>query len=192
MEDVRQQVNERVSEWADTAAKNAGWLMALGALIVIAGCVAIANPWAGGRAVVTLIGIALGIAGVARVFGTFQAGSFGQGALALVGGILTLLAGLVMIFMPGLGLATLTLLIAGYLLVDGIAGGLLAFRVRPNDGWGWMLFSAAMSVLLGILLFSGWPLSGIWAIGTLVGVNLLFAGFSMISIGSAVRRRVKK
>ncbi len=55
-----------------------------------------------------------------------------------------------------------------------------------------MLFSAAMSVLLGILLFNGWPLSGIWAIGTLVGVNLLFVGFSMISIGSAVRRRVKK
>ena len=185
-------MNERIGEWADTAAKNAGWLTALGALIVIAGCVAIANPWAGGRAVVTLIGIALGIAGVARVFGAFQAGSFGQGALALVGGILTLLAGLMMIFMPGLGLATLTMLIAGYLLVDGTAGGLLALRVRPKEGWGWMLFSAAMSVLLGILLFNGWPLSGIWAIGTLVGVNLLFVGFSMISIGSAVRRRVKK
>ncbi len=192
MENVKLQLNERVSEWADTAAKNAGWLMALGALIVIAGCAAIVNPWAGGRAIVTLIGIALAIAGVARVFGTFQAGSFGQGALALVGGILTLLAGLMMIFMPGLGLATFTLLIAGYLLVDGIAGGALAFRVRPNDGWGWMLFSAAMSVLLGILLISGWPLSGIWAIGTLVGVNLLFAGFSMISLGSAVRRRIKK
>ena len=82
--------------------------------------------------------------------------------------------------------------IAGYLLVDGIAGGLLAFRMRPKDGWVWILFSAAMSVLLAILLFSGWPLSGIWAVGTLVGINLLFAGFSMISIGSAVRRRVQK
>ena len=142
MEDVRQQMNERVkervSEWADTAAKNAGWLIALGVIIVVAGFAAIANPWAGGRAVVTLIGIALVIAGGARVFGTFQAGSFGQGVLALIGGILTVLAGLVTISMPDIGLATLTLLIAGYLLADGIAGGVLAFRVRPKDGWAWM------------------------------------------------------
>lgn len=195
MEDVRQQVNEQVKErfgeWADTAAKNAGWLIALGVIIVVAGIAAIANPWAGGRTVVTLIGIALVIAGGARVFGTFRAGSFGQGVLALIGGILTVLAGLVTISMPDIGLATLTLLIAGYLLADGIAGGVLAFRVRPKEGWGWMLFSAAMSVLLGILLFSGWPLSGIWAVGTLVGINLMFSGVSMISIGSAVRRRAK-
>ena len=55
-----------------------------------------------------------------------------------------------------------------------------------------MLFSAAMSFLLGILLLQEWPLSGLWAIGTLVGVNLLFAGFAMISIASAARKLVKR
>jgi uncharacterized membrane protein HdeD (DUF308 family) len=192
MEALREQLKERIGDWAATAAKNAGWLMALGALVVISGLVAIAHPWASGRAIATLIGIALVIAGVARTLGTFQAGSFGQGALALTGGILTVLAGLMLMFMPGLGLATLTLLVAGYLLVDGIAGSILAFRVRPEKGWGPMLFSAAMSALLAILLFKEWPLSGLWAIGTLVGINLLFAGFSMISVGSAVRGRVKQ
>ena len=54
-------------------------------------------------------------------------------------------------------------------------------------GAGWMLFSAVMGVILGLLLLREWPLSGLWAIGTLVGVNLLFSGFSMISVGSAAR-----
>jgi uncharacterized membrane protein HdeD (DUF308 family) len=54
-----------------------------------------------------------------------------------------------------------------------------------------MLFSAAMGLLLGFLLLREWPLTGLWAIGTLVGVNLLFTGFSMISIGSAARKLVK-
>jgi uncharacterized membrane protein HdeD (DUF308 family) len=51
-----------------------------------------------------------------------------------------------------------------------------------------MLFSAVMSGILGFLLLREWPLTGLWAIGTLVGINLLFAGFSMISIGSSARK----
>ena len=93
---------------------------------------------------------------------------------------------------PGLGLATLTLLLGGYLIVDGISGTVLAFHVRPEKGWGWMLFSAVLGILLGFLLLREWPLSGLWAIGTLVGVNLLFSGFSMISIGSAVKGAAKR
>jgi uncharacterized membrane protein HdeD (DUF308 family) len=54
-----------------------------------------------------------------------------------------------------------------------------------------MLFSAVMGVLLGFLLLREWPLSGTWAIGTLVGVNLVFSGFSMISVGSAARKVIK-
>ncbi len=88
--------------------------------------------------------------------------------------------------------AQLTLMLGAYLLVDGIFGAVLAFQVKPEKGWGWMLFSAVMSVILGFLLLREWPLTGIWAVGTLVGINMLFAGFAMISIGSAARKVVKK
>ena len=64
---------------------------------------------------------------------------------------------------------------------------MLAFHVRPHKGWGWMLFSAALSVLLGFMLLREWPLSGLWAVGTLVGINLIFSGVAMLSIGSTVR-----
>ena len=185
-------LKDAVGGWAEKAKKNAGLLVGLGVLTVIAGFLAIGSPMISGLGVSILIGIALVIAGVARTVGAFSAGSFGQGALAFVGGILTFVAGVILTGRPGLGLATLTLLLGGYLVVDGISGAVLAFHVRPEKGWGWMLFSAVVGILLGFLLLREWPLSGVWAIGTLVGVNLLFTGFSLISVGSAARSLAKR
>jgi uncharacterized membrane protein HdeD (DUF308 family) len=77
-------------------------------------------------------------------------------------------------------------------MVDGIFGAILAFQIRPEKGWGWMLFSAVLSVLLSFLLLMEWPFSGMWAIGTLVGIILLFVGFSLISIGSTAKKLVQE
>jgi uncharacterized membrane protein HdeD (DUF308 family) len=163
-----------------------------GVVTVIAGVLAMGSPLASGLAVAFIVGVAMTIGGVARTISAFSAGSFGQGALAFVGGILTLGAGLIVAARPGIGLATLTLLLGGSLVVDGISGVILAFRVRPEAGWGWMFFSAALGVTLGILLLREWPLSGLWAIGTLVGINLLFSGLSIISVGAAARSVAKQ
>jgi len=188
MENVR----DVVSGWIHEAQKNAGWLVALGVLTVIAGILALASPLLSGLTVVVLIGVALAIGGVARTIAAFSAGSFGQGALAFIGGILTFAAGLILGAQPGIGLATLTLMFGGYLLIDGISSAVLAFHVRPVSGWGSILFSGAMAVILGFLLLREWPLSGTWAIGTLLGVNLLVSGFSIISVGSAARSLAKR
>jgi uncharacterized membrane protein HdeD (DUF308 family) len=185
-------VKEAVGDWAHEAKKNAGWLVALGVVTVIAGVLAIGSPLASGILVVVILGIAMTIGGVARTIGAFSAGSFGQGTLAFVGGILTFGAGLILVARPGIGLATLTLLLGGYLVVDGISSGVLAFRVRPEKGWGWMLFSAVMGVVLGFLLLREWPLSGQWAIGTLVGMNLVLTGASLVSVGLAARSVAKR
>lgn len=179
-----------VSGWLEDAKKNAGWLIVLGVVTVIAGFFALVMPWASGVGVALFVGLALVVGGVARLIGAFSAGSFGRGTLAFIGGALTLLAGVIMVARPGSGLAALTLMLGSYLIVDGIFGAVLAFQVRPEKGWGWMLFSAVMSGILGFLLLREWPLTGLWAIGTLVGVSLLFSGFSMISIGSSARKLV--
>ena len=186
-------VQEAIGDWAGQARKNAGWVVGFGVLTVIAGVFAIGAPLASGLGVTIFIGVALALAlgGGARIIAAFGADSFGQGTLAFVGGLLGAVAGVILATRPGLGLATLTLLIGSYLLVDGIANAVLAFRVRPGQGWGWMLFSGIVTVLLGILLLAEWPISGTWALGTLVGMNLLFSGFAMISIGSAARRLTK-
>ena len=182
---------EAVSGWAQSAAKNAGWLIALGVVTAIAGFLTIASPLAAGLGVAFIVGVAMTIAGVARTVGAFSAGSFGQGALAVIGGILSFVAGVIIAARPGLGLEVLSLMLGAYLLVDGVSGAVLAFHVRPQKGWGWMLFSAALSVLLGFLLLRDWPLSGMWAVGTLVGMNLIFSGAALASVGSAARGLIK-
>jgi len=176
----------------EDAKKNSRWIIVLGVVTVAAGFLSLVMPWASGVGVTIVVGFAMVIGGVARLVGAFSAGSFGRGTPAFIGGALTLLAGVILVARPGFGLATLTLMLGAYLLVDGIFGAVLAFQIRPEKGWGWMLFGAAMAFLLGILLLKEWPLSGLWAIGTLVGINLVFAGFAMISIASAARTMVKK
>ena len=128
-------VREAISGWAQDAKKHAGWLVALGVVTIIAGFLAMGSPLASGLAIMVFIGVALVIGGIARTIGAFSAGSFGQGALAFIGAMLTLVAGLVLAGRPGIGLATVTLLVGGYLVVDGISSAILAFHVRPDKGW---------------------------------------------------------
>ncbi len=186
------ELREAIGGWAQRAAKNATWLTVLGGVTVIAGFMAIASPLGAGLGVTIFIGIAMVIGGIARTIGAFSAGSFGQGALAFIGGMLALAAGVVLTARPGVGLEVLTLMLGAYLVVDGISSGILAFHVRPEKGWGWMLFNAVLSVILGYMLLSQWPWSGLWAVGTLVGINLLFSGFSLVAIGSAARGLAKR
>jgi len=83
-------------------------------------------------------------------------------------------------------LASLSIVLAVYFLLDGISEIVAAFSVKPAEGWGFMVFGGALSILLSALIWSQWPLSGAWAIGVLVGVRLVFAGTAMIALGSAI------
>ena len=178
---------DTVGEWAGEAKKNAGWLTFLGILTVLVGVFAIATPFIAGLAVTIWVGAMLTVSGVSRTIGAFKADSFGQGALAFVGGVLVALAGLIMMFRPGVGMATLTLMLAAAFFVDGGFGIVMSFQVKPQKGWGWMLFSGVTGVLLGVLLMARWPVSGAWAIGTLAGIEMLINGWSLVSIGGAAR-----
>ena len=182
---------EAVTHWVQHAGKNASWIVALGVVTIVAGALAIVAPLAGGLAVTMIVGVMMAIGGASRLIGAFHAGSFGQGALAFIGGVLAVVAGLILLARPGVGLQILTLMLGAYLMADGVFSAIVAFHARPQQGWGWMLFSAAVSVLLGFFLLAEWPLSGLWAIGTLVGVSMIFSGFSMTSIGAAARRPTK-
>ncbi len=181
-------VRQPLKAWIQKARKNAGRMIFAGVLSVIAGLLCIARPAFGSMSVTLIVGFMMIVGGVARMFGVFSADSFGHGLLALLGGILTLLAGLVTVAMPGLGLATLTLILAIWLLVDGLSGIMLSFRLRPGHGWGWVLLSSVAALILGCMLLAHWPWSGLVAVGLLAGINLLMSGLSMISIGAAVRR----
>ena len=77
--------------------------------------------------------------------------------------------------------------IPGTFIVEGLFKIFAAFRYRPHPGWLWMLAGGALSLVLGLLIWNQWPLSGVWAIGILVGVDLLTTGLSLVVLGSAVK-----
>jgi uncharacterized membrane protein HdeD (DUF308 family) len=177
-----------VQNWLQQAKKNAGWLVVLGIVEVVAGVLAILGPLAMGLAVTLMVGIMLLVAGVVRIIGAFKAESFGGGALTFLWGMFLAVAGFRFVTQPGLGLASLTLLIATVLFADGVVRIVLAFHMRPVSGWGWMLAGGILSILFATMIWGQFPVSGIWVIGTLVGVSLISNGFTTIFVASAARK----
>lgn len=155
-----------------------------GILTIILGLLAIATPLVVGVSVAFLVGLFVLVAGAARMIWALQAGSLGKGVLGFAIGALTLVCGVVLVSDPLVASGVLTLLLAAYFLVDGGAEIAAAFQVRPASGWGWLLAGGILSLLLGLMIWQQFPLSGAWAIGVLLGFKLLLVGMIMIGLGS--------
>jgi uncharacterized membrane protein HdeD (DUF308 family) len=174
--------------WMDEAKKNSGFLIFLGAVTVIFGVVAIGSPLITGVAVSVFVGFLLLASGVARIVHALKSKQWGTGFWGTAIGLLGVVAGLLMIFRPLVGLVAMTMLLAIYFLVDGISEIIAAFKIKPDRGWGWVLFNGIIAVLLGFMIWRQWPVSGKWAIGLLVGIHILMTGWTMIILGSGARR----
>lgn len=176
------------TEWMKKAHRNAGWLIALGILQFVLGFIVLGTPLAGGLTVTLLFGIMMIFGGVARLVAAFAADSFGIGALAFVWGLLVATTGFYMFTNPGVGLVTLTLVLSMMFFINGITEGVAAFQMKPERGWGWLLTGGIVSVLLALMVWGQLPFSGIWLVGTLLGVNLLMSGMTTVMVGSAARQ----
>lgn len=172
---------------ANAVKKDSTALVVLGILTVILGVLAMMTPLMTGVAVALILGFLLIGAGIMRTIFAFKCKSWGKGILVFVLGLLTLLVGLYMVVRPGLALATLTLVLAIYFFVDGLFEIIEAFDLKPLKGWGWMLFGGIVSVVLGIMIWRGWPEKSLLFVGILVGIKLIFAGWAMVGIGAAGR-----
>ena len=174
--------------WVEEAKRNSSLLIFLGIMTVIFGVVAVASPLITGVAVAVFVGFLLLASGVTQVVHALKSRQWGTGFWGTVIGLLGVAAGLLMIFRPMVGLLTMTMLIAIYFLVDGISEIIAAFKIKPDQGWGWVLFNGIIAVLLGLMIWRQWPVSGEWAIGLLVGIHILMSGWTMIILGTGARR----
>ena len=171
--------------------QHAGVGMAVGILAVIAGVLALFSPLVAGLSIAIAVGVLIVVAGVSRLFLAFKMGSFGRGLLVFLMGLLSIVIGGYMVSQPGMALASLTLILAIYFAIDGVFQLVWGFRLRPIKGWGWALFSGVVSLALGIMIWRQFPVSGTWAVGTLVGIQMIFGGSSIASLSSAARRTAK-
>jgi len=159
----------------------------LGVVAIILGVLAMLMPVLAGASVVLFLGVLVLAAGIVRMIWAFGSDSVGKGMLKFAVGVLTLLCGIVLLAHPLFASVVLTLVLAIYFVLDGIVEIVAGIKRRPGLGWMWMLVGGIVSILLGVIIWRQFPLSGIWAIGILLGIKLFFVGLIMIMAGSAIR-----
>jgi len=156
-----------------------GW----GFAVMLLGVLAVSTPFISGVAASSFVTILIIAAGLAMTTYAFKAGSFGKGLLQFLFGGITIAGGVMMFMAPMLNMFTLTAVLMVYFVVDGVYSIYTGVKGRADKGWGWVTISGVSSVILAVLLYRQWPDSGTYAIGLLVGIRLIFAGWSIAMLG---------
>ena len=173
------------------AAVRAHWVAFLieGILLVILGLAAMILPPLASLAVTILLGWMFLISGVAGLALTFWARAMPGFWWSLISAVLAIVAGIILLAQPVQGTLTLTIVIGAYFLAEGVASIMYALEHRRemSERWGWMLAAGVVDIVIAGIIITGLPGSALWAIGLLVGINLLFGGISLIAMAIAAR-----
>jgi uncharacterized membrane protein HdeD (DUF308 family) len=180
--DARQQVRDTVAEVESQIARHWVWYLILGIVLSLGGIAAIAFPFLSTITAKLALGWIFLVTGVVTVVHGFSIGNWRGFFWNLLIGILYVIAGAYLVLLPLAGIVTLTLLIAVVLLADGILEIIMAYRLRPHSGWGWVLASGVAAIIAGVLIASQLPSSATWVIGVLVGIKMIMAGSSFIAL----------
>lgn len=166
-----------------------GWLLAFAIVQVIAGALAVAIPTLASLAAVAIFGWVMLVAAVFHIAHAIRVRKWPGFALHLLGGVLYAAAGVLALLYPFSGALALTLLLAGLLLAEGVLRIFLASTLKRREGWGWFLAAGIASILLGGMLILGWPSTALWALGLLLGIDLIFGGAMNASLALACRKK---
>jgi len=172
------------------AKQSVGWAIALSVLLILAGILAIVVPPAAGIGVAIVIAWLVLLGGIAHLAIAWHIRSTGGMIWELLVGLLYLAVAVYMLLWPVAGLASLTLLLAAYLFGRGILELILGFRIRHISGSSWLFFDGVIALILGTMIGLSWPSSSEWAIGTLIGISMLFAGINRLPMALAARKLV--
>jgi len=175
------------SEMAPLRAKW-GWIVALGVVYLLAGFIALGSVVVATVASVLVVGVMMIIAGVAEVFSAFQIKSWGKFLLWVLLGALYIIAGFVTFENPLLAAALLTLILGASLVASGIMRIILAFSMKQETPWIWILLSGVITLLLGLLILAHWPVSSLYIVGLFLGIDLIMAGAGWIGLGFGLHR----
>jgi len=166
---------------------NSGSLLALGILLILLGTFAVGSAALATVVSVVLFGWLLFVGGCVQLLHAFMARNWHGWFVPLLGSILQIVVGLLIVFHPVAGELTLTLLLAVGLMVGGmfriVAGVAMDLPHR-----GWVFLNGLITLILGVMIWRHWPLSGLWVIGLFIGIDLIFAGWTCVMLGLAARK----
>ncbi len=154
-----------------------------GVLLALGGLLAIFFPFVTGLSLSVVLGAILVVAGFVHGAHAFSAQGWKGALWQAVLGVISVVAGILVLANPVLGLATLTLLLIAYFFVDGIVEIVWGARIRGQSRWGWAIASGILSLIVAGLLWAGLPTTATWAVGFLFGIGLITTGVTMIMFG---------
>jgi uncharacterized membrane protein HdeD (DUF308 family) len=160
-----------------------------GILLVILGLAAMIVPPLASLAVTIFLGWMFLISGIAGLALTFWARQMPGFWWSLISAALAVGAGIILLAQPVQGTLTLTIVVGAYFLAEGVTTILYALEHRRelSERWSWLLVAGLMDLLIAAIIIAGLPGSALWAVGLLVGINLLFGGASLIGMALAAR-----
>jgi uncharacterized membrane protein HdeD (DUF308 family) len=163
------------------------WSIFLGVMLFLAGLMAVALPFFAGIAASVFFGWLLMVAGIVHLVYAWSERGAGAVLWQVLIGVAYLIAALYMLVLPVVGVITLTLVLAFYIVVSGVFELAVFFRLRGLRGAIWFLVDGLASFLLAGLILFHWPSSSLWAVGTLVGISLLLSGIARITLPLTLR-----
>jgi uncharacterized membrane protein HdeD (DUF308 family) len=166
-----------------------GWIVALGVVYMIAGFIALGSVVLATVVSVTIIGVMMLLAGVFEIVSAFQMKTWGKFFVWILLGVLYAIAGIIAFDDPLLVAGVLTLMLGAALVATGIVRVVLVFQMKGGAPWAWVAISGLITILLGVIILMHWPVSSLYVLGIFLGIDLLFAGASWISLGLMLRRR---
>ena len=172
---------------SDIMQKTKGWFVGAGIILILLGAAAIALPLAASIAIEVLFGWLFVVSGIVMSVHSFRALNTGRCLMRLLIGILYVAIGVMFLAYPMQGVLTLTLLLAILFMFEGVVKISVALRLRSTPNWGWMLTSGIAALVLAGIIWAEWPGSASWILGLLVGINLIFGGWTMVMLSSAAR-----
>jgi uncharacterized membrane protein HdeD (DUF308 family) len=167
--------------------KAGGWVIVWGVALIVAGIVAIVEPAVAAVATALLLAWLFLISGIIELIYAYQQRAHDGLAWKVISGLISLALGIYMLVFPIASIASLALLIGAFLFASGVSSVLLAFKLRPRQGWGWVLFDGVLSIAIAIMIALGWPQNSIDFVGLLVGFCLISHGIWRIMLGRALR-----
>lgn len=167
--------------------ENWGWFMGLGILLIVLGLGAISSAYYVTLFSVFFLGFLLIAGGAVQIVHAFMARKWNGFFLSLGLGILYVVTGILCVAKPAVAAISLTLWIAAFFFIAGLFKMIIAATTR-FDHWGWVFFNGLITFILGIMIFSDWPVSGLWVIGLFIGIDLLLAGWSFVLLAIAARQ----
>jgi len=164
------------------------WLALLAVIAIIGGLLALFNPFAATAAATLMAGWVFTILGIVQIIHSFQLRGWGGFLWALLFGVLSLLVGISLLVNPLGGMVSLTLLVAVLFLVTGVIKIAYSFSLRPIAGWGWVLASGIVSLVLAVMILTDLPWSVANILGILLGVELLSNGILFLLVALGIRK----